>query len=223
MMNKLPCLKTPKSVYKKIYGFHLEGEPASLRAINPRDHTDFERYKNIFKHPQVEEFMEKMGKNMTDTDLRKIMRIANDTIIFAIVDTTDANKRMRGWVQFVPDEKQRINRIKDLKNKSENEKYLIVEASFARYFGRKKKVKGLITSGVRQASLRLFEMEKIYAELNGKKPRKVIINAYASIKNIPSIKVLERAGFVNKAKMLYHNPKFKKYTKEEKDCYFRVG
>jgi hypothetical protein len=222
VIDKLPCLKIHKNVYKKIYGFHLEGEPASLRTINPRDREDFKRYKNIFKHPQVEEFMEKMGKRVNDKDLRKIMKVANDTILFAIVDVKDTNKRMQGWVQFVPDEKQRINRIKDLKNKSDGKKYLIVEISFARYFGRKKKVRGLITSGVKQASLRLLEMEQIYADLKGIKPRRIIINAYSSAKNISSLKVLERAGYVSIGKVFYHNPKFKKYAKEKKDCYYRL-
>ena len=62
-MMKLPTLKGLSKQYKKHYRFHLNGEPAFLRGLNPKDQTDFIRYKKIFQDPKVEEYIEGANKD----------------------------------------------------------------------------------------------------------------------------------------------------------------
>lgn len=221
-MMKLPTLKGLNKNYKKHYRFHLKGEPAFLRGLNPTDQTDFTRYKKIYQDPRVEQYIEGSEKNASNKELRKILKEQNDLLVFVIANAEDKNRKMQGWIQFSPDETQRIRRIKDLKAATKQNNTIITEISFARYNPARKKVKGVISSGVRQACIKVKEMETLLAQKENRNPRKIIINAYVSKDNKPSVRVLNRAGFVRKGQFFYHNPKFKKYRDDEMVYYFRL-
>ncbi|EKE00077.1 MAG: hypothetical protein ACD_22C00095G0002 [uncultured bacterium] len=215
-MQKLPTLKQPRTRFKALYNFHLTQEPAVIRYLDPNNREDFIRYKRIFTNPMVQKYMEGVKGKITNAVIKKTLNPKDNDIRFAI--TTTEKDKLMGWVQFVPEETQRLKRIKSSKYLNR----LIVEISYAKYIdGRiKKPVKGLVASGVRLACIKLKEMEKLHAQIVKTKVRHIQINAYVSAENIPSIKVLENAGFIYKEKVHYHNQKFKKYQGETKDLLY---
>ena len=219
---KLPTLKGLSKQYKKHYRFHLNGEPAFLRGLNPKDQTDFIRYKKIFQDPKVEEYIEGANKDSSNKDLRKLLKDQEDLLVFVVANAGDKNKKMQGWIQLNKDETQRLRRIKDLKQVKDDKDQLVMEISFARFNTARKPIKGIISSGVRQVCMKVKNIEETYAEYTGQKPRKLTVNAYVSKDNKASVRVLRRAGFVKKGEFLYHNPKFKKYLDDEKVLYFRL-
>lgn len=214
-MKKRPIVEIPRKEIINLMNFHIGKEPAVLKPIHPKNKTNFIRYKKSLENPQVKEFIQSITATKV---LKKWVNSYKDMLVFGLAAKSDKNKRLQGWIQFALDEQHRIKQA----NIQENTKdYLILEVCFARYFGNKllKQKKGIMSSGLRQAILKMEEIEK----LKNTKPRKIIINAYVSQGNEGSVRVLERAGFVKKGKVSYHNPKFKKYQDEEKLLYYKAN
>lgn len=221
-MNKLPLITTKITERTRLYKFHIPGEVAALRGLNHADRDDYLRYKKMFNDPGVIEYMDSVGGNVTRKEFRELLDYA---ILLAVYRAEDVKKRLQGWVQFVPEELHRLSRIPELKKIAEDPDYLILEVSFARYQSphQKVKVKGLISSGVRQACRQIEFLEQMEAQKEGRKARKLVVTAYVDTFNKPSIRVLERAGFVKKGSVGYHNPKFKKYYDEDESYYYRLN
>jgi hypothetical protein len=222
-MTRLPILNKRTKEYKTISRFRIEGEPAFLRPIKTRDETDIERYRKAFDTPGAERYFDGQIKSLKKKELVKLLRSTEKALVYAVADLQDKNKRMQGWIQVTPDESHRIKRIRGLEEKAKSGKYLIVEISYARYSGvrQKNKVKGLISSGVRSALVKVQVLEQLKSDKEKRKARKILVNAYVDKHNTPSIRVLEHSGFKKQGKILYHNPKYKKYSNEEELLYFR--
>ena len=177
----------------------------------------------MFKDPKVGEYITGAASKAKDKEIRNILKDTQDAFLFAVSHEEDRNRKMCGWIQFAPDEKQRVSRIRDLKDNTARDT-LILEVSFARYFSPKIKrhIKGLISSGVRQACIRIKELEDVYAQTNGRRPRKVVVNAYVHKGNEPSLRVLEHSGFVKKGLLHYRDPNRKTHKDDLREYYYRL-
>ena len=108
-MQKLPTLKQPRTRFKALYNFHLTQEPAVIRYLDPNNREDFIRYKRIFTNPMVQKYMEGVKGKITNAVIKKTLNPKDNDIRFAI--TTTEKDKLMGWVQFVPEETQRLKRL----------------------------------------------------------------------------------------------------------------
>lgn len=170
-------------------------ETAWVRLFDIENPSDVERYKEMDKSDYICRWM--VGEPMTDKEIKKFLssHSENKTLFAAFAEEGDG--KMEGWVQFLPEDKEKVLRIQKeilagtpLKNK-------VWEISFARYQGddpASKKKKGLISSAVRQAC---YFFKKPESE------KETDIIAYTDPDNAPSERVLEKAGFVKMGKIKY--------------------
>lgn len=185
-------------------------EPAAIRALNPKDAIDFERYQEIDRSPESQKWM--IGEEMDEEEIKEFLASHPQDIVLYAVSGKKSEGELEGWVQLLPEGKERINRIKKEGVADLSKNHLILELSYARYFNPKLKTeeneKGLISSGIRQICylLGLVFNKKDKADQKSQKPMlkpKIDVVAYTDPQNEPSERVLEKSGFKKLGQIKY--------------------
>ncbi|MBI2632850.1 MAG: GNAT family N-acetyltransferase [Parcubacteria group bacterium] len=208
-MSSIEKIKTKKSSSKETRLWKLvPEEPARIRQLNPYNIEDFKRYKQMDRSAETQQWM--IGEAMTDEEIKEAMSSHSDDCFLYAVSGEKSKGELEGWIQLLPEEQERIERIKKMVHM--NPSHLVLELSYARYnnpdVAKEKREKGLISSGVRQIGYSLGWSLTEDDRKTGKdgKPSlkpKLIITAYTDPDNQPSERVLTSACFKNVGKIKY--------------------
>lgn len=185
-------------------------ESASIFPLNPENLADFQRYKKLDRSPEVQKWM--IGEETTDEELKKYLASHPEEVLIYAISGEKSGGKMEGWLQLVPEEEERIERIRKLNLANIPEDHAILELSYARYkdskLSEEKREKGLISSGIRQIGYFLGVKLTSEDEETSKSPKpllkpKLTITAYTSPANYPSERVLEKSGFKKVGEIQY--------------------
>lgn len=187
----------------------ISEEPAWLRLLNAEDVEDLERYKQIDRG-ESQQWM--IGEEMTEEKIKDVINLhSKDRLLYAISGEKSEGE-LEGWVQLLPEEGERIERIRKEALADLPQANIILELSYARYknqnLTKERQEKGLISSGVRQIcySLGLELNEEDEETKKSKKPLlkpKLSIVGYTDPTNVASERVLESASFKKSGEIQY--------------------
>lgn len=192
-------------------------EPALISALSSENTVDFERYKQMDRSPETQTWM--IGDEMTNEEIKEHLDSHSKEVLLYAISGEKGEGDLEGWVQFLPEEKERIDRIRKLALADLLEDDLILELSYAKYkdpdLPEERRERGLISSGVRQICYSLgLELTEQDAEVKeSKRPLlkpKLKIVAYTNPVNKPSERVLEKSGF-KKLGAIKYEPDDEKY------------
>lgn len=186
----------------------MQGQKAAVSFIDTQDKLDMLRMDIIDKDPKVLELMSDESEfGMKGKELLKWAKGTRNQFLFAIRGSEKVKPEeigeLQGWVQFMPDSEERLNKMKE-KGFIETpaKETTILEISYAKF---PQAEKGQIASGVRQSLLLLTgELERRDKRRTAAYKRKPLITAYVDPKgNKESVLVLEHCGFKKVGKMKY--------------------
>lgn len=170
-------------------------EPYGLRCFNPNRSEDTQRYKDIDRHPEVLKWMlpaEVLSNEDLDFLVRTDESAENPRLVWAIVD--ERNETV-GWIHFYVDKMLPIEKRKEF---GIPENALILETSYCKLFNEWPKdsrfIKdrdnldsithpGIALHGLRQALIKLKNMEQTVADYSENVPRPIFITAYTDPQN----------------------------------------
>ena len=175
----------------------MVGQVAALRVIDQTDKKDMSRLKAIDRG--AADTM--VGDLRSDSSLETFAKQGSDDrgIIFGVSGSsekasTEEIGELQGWVQFYPDEPERVVRLMDagiLKAEELND-IPVVEISYAK---NPDSASGQIKSAVQQACLKVAQMQAFEVKGGAQDIPSMVITAYVEPSNLASIAVLERCGF----------------------------
>ena len=169
--------------------------PVSLRFFDVSNLEDIEAYRLVDVEPEVRFWMD---EDPMETDEEIIKHLSNITEFLVLAICSKKDSKIIGWVQLTYDDPYHIIQLG--KDGSMFENFTdIIEVSYARHTNSNDMTKGLISSAVRQACYIFNESFKQVFPY-----KKLIITAYANIKNLPSERVLEKSFFTKTGEVFYY-------------------
>jgi len=187
-------------------------EPYIILQFNPNNSEQTQVYAEIDKQSEVLRWMlpstASTPKELDWLTRESYLDPENPRQLFPVADRRG---NILGWVQYKPDEEQRIDDVKkqiDIPDDS-----IVLEISYAKLFGRSpdslsgddfqshgKSIPmngnpGVAINGVKQTLEILHEREALISKAANKPSRKIVVTAYTDLGNQASESVLRKNGF----------------------------